>query len=1203
MKKNTFLLLLTLSLWRLPIQAQEARGTLTGRVTDANNATIVNAKVTATSAATGVSLNAVTNSDGQFELPYLLPGEYRVTIESAGFKQAQFASVLLLVNERKFLNVALAPGEVSDSVNVTAEAPLIDTSTASTGLVIDGKRVRELPMVGGNAFMLARMAPGVTTTGGRTAGNPYDFGAATDNIAVNGTRTRQSEISLDGSPNVVERSGGYSPPQDLVAEFKIQTATYDASLGHAPGALTNVSIKSGTKDLHGTAYFNDSRIRAVPWHTNRFLYDPATGPINQEKIDRNVPSWLHQRWGATATGPVMIPKIYRGKERTFWSFGYERVHVNRPQPLTTTVPTEAQRRGDFSALLGANLCTNAAGQVSPCGGAFTTPLNVTDTRGRTLQAREGMIYDPATIRAATGGRFTRQAFADNLIPTNRLDPVAQKMLTFMPLPNQPGTVREQRNNYFRTYDIERFNDSLLTRIDHIFSQNNRAFFRYNYNNYKLDALPLGTIANGQNEAQTGHGVVIDNVHTFSPRVVFNVRYGLTYQRPRAEANSLGFDITSLGISQNVVDEINRKSLPRGIAFPEVSIDNFQGLGTGGGNGRALAYHNFNSTLSWFAGKHSWRFGAEMRSQRENGYAYGSVAPLYQFASLWTRGPIDNSAAFFGQSLGSFLLGLPTGGSAAINSTRAQQSIYQGYYAQDDWRITKKFGVNLGLRYEYDGPPTERYNRSLRGFDFTTANPISAAALANYTRSPIPEVPVSSFRSLGGLTFAGVNGQPRELWNADKNNFAPRVGLVYAFTNKFVLRAGFGIFYNTYGVDQFDVNQNGFSRSTSIVPTTNNGQTFVATLQNPLPNGLLLPAGAGDGLKTGLGRGVSYFAENPVNPYFARWSMSLQRELPGRIVVDATYAGTRGNKQNSTRNLNAVPGRYFSTLTTRDNAVNNFLNAAVPNPFANLPEFAGSALATANVSRAQLLRPYPHFQDITVTEQFGYSWYHSAQLSIEKRLTRGFTLQGSYTFSKLMQATELLNAFDLKPAEVISDLDVPHRLVINGIWELPFGKKSKFLSKMNWFGDLTLGGWQLVGIFEGQSGNPLGFGNAIVRGDLRTLVLPRSQRTSERWLNVEAANQVFDRLQANQLVSNVRTLPLRFGFIRSDGINNFDLSLFKNVQLTEKVRVQFRFEAFNAFNHVAIAGPNTSVTSDAFGSINSETGHGPRQITMGLKLIF
>jgi hypothetical protein len=1182
--------------------AQEARGTITGRITDATNAAVIGAKVNATAQATGLTITTTSNADGQFELPYLLPGEYRVTVESAGFKTAQFTAIQLLVNERKFLSVTMLPGEVSDSVDVTAEAPLIDTSTASTGLVIDSKRVSELPMVGGNAFMLARIAPGVTTTGGRTAGNPYDFGAATDNIAVNGTRTRQSEISLDGSPNVVERSGAYSPPQDLVAEFKIQTATYDASLGHAPGALTNVGIKAGTKVLHGTAYYNDSRLRAVPWHTNRFLYDPNTGPVNQEKFDRNVQSWLHQRWGATATGPVKIPKLYNGKERTFWSFGYEGVNVNRNQPLTTTVPTDAHRRGDFSSFLGANLCTNTANAVSNCGGAFTRPLMVTNTAGATIQARVGMIYDPLTATTPVNGRYNRRAFAGNIIPAARLDPVAQKMLQFLPLPNQPGTA-EGRNNYFRSYDILRTNTSIVTRVDHTFSESNRAFIRYNYNDYQLDALPLGTIANGQDEAQNGHGFVIDDVHTFSPRVILNVRYGLTYQRPSAVANSIGFDLASLGLSPNLINEIRTKSLPAGIAFPEVSIDGFQGLGSGGGNGRALTYHNFSSTLSWFAGQHSLRFGIENRTQRENGFAYGSVAPLYQFGGAWTRGPVDNSAAFFGQSLAGFVLGLPVGGSAAINATRAQQSIYQGYYVQDDWRLTKKFGVNLGLRYEYDGAPTERFNRSLRGFDFTTPNPISAAALANYTRSPIAEVPVASFRTLGGITFAGVNGQPRELWVADSNNFAPRVGLVYAFTPKFVLRAGFGIFYNTYGIDQFDVNQNGFSRSTSIIPSLDNGRTFIASLANPLPNGLLVPVGAGDGLKTGLGRGVSYFAENPVNPYFARWSMSLQRELPGRIVIDATYAGTRGNKQNSTRNLNAVPARYLSTSATRDNAANNFLNAAVQNPFFGLPEFAGSALATQTIARAQLLRPYPHFQDITVTEQFGYSWYHSFQLSVEKRLTKGFTLQGSYTFSKLMQATELLNPTDLRPVEVISDLDVPHRLVVNGIWELPFGKKRKFLSNMNWLGELALGGWQLVGIFEGQSGFPLGFGNAIVRGDLRSIVLPRGERTSERWFNVEAANQVFDRLPANQLVSNLRTLPPRFSYIRSDGINNFDLSLFKNYQITEKMRIQFRMEAFNALNHVQFAAPNTNVTSDAFGQINGETGHGQRQITFGLKLIF
>ncbi|NOT63407.1 MAG: hypothetical protein HOP19_24620, partial [Acidobacteria bacterium] len=370
------------------------------------------------------------------------------------------------------------------------------------------------------------------------------------------------------------------------------------------------------------------------------------------------------------------------------------------------------------------------------------------------------------------------------------------------------------------------------------------------------------------------------------------------------------------------------------------------------------------------------------------------------------------------------------------------------------------------------------------------------------------------------------------------------------------------------------------------------------------------------------------------------SMSVQRELPGRIVAEITYVGSRANKIGITRNINAVPLQYLSTSPERDQTRIDFLTAQVRNPFFNIPDFVGTALANQNVGRSQLLRPFPHFQDITVTESTGYSWYHSMQTSVEKRLTKGLTFQASWTWSKFMQAIEFLNDQDARPSEVISDQDYPHRFVINGIYELPFGKGRKFLSKPNWLTELTFGGWQLQGWFEGQSGEPLEFGNSIYRGNIRNVNLPRGERTTDRWFNpqgfvalrnganvvlengapvwvdfndpcktnpscaVRLANpQGFNRDASYQLANNVRTMPLRFSYLRADGTNNFDLSLFKNYQITEKFKVQFRAESFNALNHVQFAGPAVGVLNTAFGTITGEKGHGQRQWTFGLKLMF
>ncbi|HEV8130752.1 MAG TPA: TonB-dependent receptor [Acidobacteriota bacterium] len=1148
---------------------QESRAAIIGRVSDPTGALIPGAQVQATNLGTNTVVSSVTNDDGNYEIPYLLPGLYRVAVEMPGFKTSVRGSIELRVNDRLTLDFTLQMGEVADSVVVTGDTPLLESSTASIGMIMDEKRVTQLPMVGGNPFYLSRLAPGILSNGGRSAGNPMDFGAATG-VTVNGTRSGSSEVSLDGAPNMFERNGAFSPPQDLVQEFKVHTVTYDASLGHAAGAVTNVSMKSGTNKLHGTAYFFDSRIRAVPWFTNLFLYDPSTGPITEEKRKEVIPGWLHQHWGLTGTGPVMIPRLYDGHNRTFWSFGYEKLHIVRNLGFTGTVPTLEERHGDFSALL-------ALGS-------------------------QYQIYDPATIAPAPNGRFSRKPLAGNIIPANRMDSIAKKILNFWPEPNKTGTA-DGRQNYFRTQDIIRDNRSIVSRLDHNFSEDHRFFVRLNNNYYRNSVQTMPTIAVGDLTYQKGYGMVADDVYVFNPQLVLNLRYGLTYQDPIVSRFSQGFDLISLGFPRSLVDEIRTKNNPAGVAFPQVVVDGsaYTNLSADGGNGRTLSYQTFGGTVTKITGAHSIRFGGEFRVMRENGYGFGNVAPRLEFANTWTRGPLDNSpAAPIGQGLASLLLGIPSGGMISINASRAEQSTFTSFYMQDDWRVTRRLTLNLGLRYEYEAPTTERFNRSIRGFDFQTSSPISEKALANYRQAPIPEVPVSSFRMLGGLGFAGVGGQSRGLWNPDKNNFAPRIGLAYLLTSQTVIRAGYGVFYDVIGIDQQDVNQGGFNQPTSIIPTLDNGLTFRATLSNPFPDGLQLPAGAGGGLGTFLGRAVTFFYEKPLNPYMQRWSLSLQRELPWRVVVDVSYVGNRGTKLGVSREFNPVPPRYLSTSPVRDQATIDFLSAQVPNPFFAIPEFAGTTLAGQRIGRSQLLRPFPQFTNITANLPIGYSYYHSLQVAAEKRFGKGISFQCAWTWSKFMEATSFLNDTDPLPEKVISSQDYPHRFVLSGIYELPLGQGRALFNKVGGLANLLIGGWQLQGWFEGQSGDALGFGNAIFTGNLHEIPLPVGQRTAERWFNTEAG---FERDSRKQLANNIRTLPSRFNDVRADGINNVDLSLFKNFKISERFTGQFRMESFNTLNHVQFDAPSTTPTSSAFGTITAEKGHGQRQLTFALKLIF
>ncbi len=1147
---------------------QESRATIIGRVADPTGALVPGANVRAVNLATNAGASSVTNQGGNFEIPYLLPGLYKVTVTAGGFKTAVRDQIELRVADRLALDFALELGGVGESVTVTGETPLLETATASVGAMMNQKLLVDLPGVGGNPFYYTRLVSGVINTATWGGGGPQTVNESTQ-IVVNGT-TNVSEASLDGSPNMGQRNLVFVPPRDLVQEWKMHTAAYDASLGHAAGATTNVSTKSGTNELHGTFYREDVLATVTPWFTNNYIYNPMTGPITEEKKAQFDTTNQRLSMAATATGPLVIPKVYDGRNKTFWSFGYERTYWWDEYGKSYTVPSLAQRQGDFSALL-------AAGA-------------------------QYQIYDPfTTVPAVQKGRFQRQPIPGNVIPKSRLDPIAQKILGYYPAPNQPGTVDGQQNYFVVCRSWELWNRNLMSRLDHVVNEKHRLFGRWNNAQFNQNGKTLDLPVTGNRVDRTGWGAVLDDVYVFNPQLLLNLRYGFSYQNPRNYRASQGFDLTALGFPQRLMDEIRTKNNPGGLTFPLVQIDGsaYTDLGHNGGDDTKTYYHNFAATLTRITGGHSIRVGSEFRLMQENGYNYGNVSPLLTFAQAYTRGPLDNSpAAPIGQGLASMLLGIPSGGAININASRAEQSGFWGLYLQDDWRLTRRLTVNLGVRYEYETPTTERFNRSIRGFDFDTESPVAAQARANYARSPIPELPVSRFRTLGGLTFAGVNGRPRGLWNGDKNNLAPRVGIAYEVTARTVIRAGYGIFYDVLGVDRQDVNQGGFNQSTNLIASIDNGQIFQATLANPFPFGLAVPPGASGGLSTFLGRAASFFDENRMNPYMQRWSLSVQRELPGRILLETSYVGNRGTKLAASRDFDSTPAEYLSTLPYRDQATIDYLSAQVANPFYGIAEFAGTGLGGVNISRANLLRPYPHFASVTANVPTGYSYFHSLQTQAEKRMSAGLTFQASWNYSKYMDATSYLNATDARPEKVISANDRTHRLVVSAIYELPLGRGRALLGNAKGVAGGLLGDWQVQGFFEGQTGAPLGFGNSIFNGNLHDIELPVSERRVERWFNTEAG---FNRDARQQLGSNIRTMPSRFNGIRSDGINNFQLSAFKYFRIRERFRLRFMMMAVNALNHPQFLAPNTTPTSSLFGTINN-TASG-REVHWGLKLSF
>jgi len=1124
------------------------RASITGRVTDPAGAVVPNARVSATGSATGVSTVTATNAEGYYTVPFLIPGEYSVKVEAPGFQTAVKSGILLETEQVARVDVTLTVGATTEHVEVTASQPVLDTETSGSSQMIDSKTISEMPVPGGGIYSMMLMTGEVLNTAVTAMIDPTSprLGAA---VAVAGTRSTNTEFALDGMVAMSRTMSAKMVPMEAVREFRMDVTTADAALGHSAGGFVNTSLKSGGNQLHGALWeFNHSAfMRAMGYFAKRWLNDPASGPITDAKKAIASPTNNINRNGLQIGGPIYIPKLYNGRNRSFFMFTWEKFHWRKSGGATYTVPTVPERSGDFSALL----------RLGPI----------------------YQIYDPATVTPAPNGRYSRLPLPGNIIPASRIDPIAARIVQYWPLPNAAGTA-DGVNNYFSGQPFQTHSDNYVVRLDHAVNENNKiSLSTMVWNQPDYGTVNIPNVVNEQTTTDLIRFGVLEYVRILSPTFVLNVRGGFTYWSRLTTPRSLGFDITTLGFPTS----LQRILGPEGRFFPNVSVNGYTALGVNGKNGYfdstpALAV-NFTKVM----GRHSLRFGADLRVLRECSLASQYAAGQYVFNTNWTRGPLDNAAAApMGQGLASLLFGLPTGGQVLKNPSYAEQSTYYGFYMQDDFKLTPKLTLNLGLRYEYEGAPTERFNRSVRGFAGNVPNPIQAQAQANYAKAPIPEIPVGSFFTPGGVTFAGVDGFPRTLWRSDRNNFGPRVGLAWSFAPRTVLRASYAILYDTLGINHQSVIQTGFEQPTNLVASLDNGQTFLATLANPFPDGILDPPGAALGLKTYLGRAVTFYDTRPLNPYMQRWMAGLQREVRRGILLDVSYVGNRGVKLLVSRQLDPVPAQYLSTLPVRDNATNAWLTANVTNPFAGIAEFAGSGMNGSTVQRQQLLKPMPQFTGVTASYPAGSSWYHSMRVRLESRFSAGYRVQFSYTFSKFMEAVSYLNDTDSIPTHEVSPQDRPHRVAANGIWELPIGRGKRLLGGAPAWLNHIAGGWQLNLSFSFQSGPPLEFGDVLYYGG--DINLPANQRSVERWFNTS----VFEQAASKQLVSHIRTFPNRFGNVRAPSSSTVNASVAKNFRLGERAKVQLRGELYNAFNQRELAPPVMSPTNSAFGQITTAT---------------
>jgi hypothetical protein len=1155
------------------LRAQDSRGSITGQVTDASGAVAARVKVTATNTATNVALSATTNATGNYTIFYLTPGSYDVTASLAGFANVERTGIQVQVGDKLEVDFQMQPQGVTTSVQVSAESPLLNTESGSSGTVIDQRQITELPLPYGNPFMLSTLAPGVVFTAANMLQiRPFD-NSVVANIRVDGA-PGGSEFTLDGAPNTATTRGvqkglqvAYVPPAEAVQEFKMETSSFDARQGHAPGAAVNVTVRSGTNQLHGTG-----------WEFTR----PGSLVANDFFLKRSgqTPTSLQlHRFGGAIGGPVWVPKVYNGRNKTFFFFAYENMMLDQPNTSIQTVPTAAQRQGDLSSLLSQNI----------------------------------LIYDPASAVSASGGRIQRTPFSGNIIPTARLSPIALNVLKYYQLPNASGDAQGSNNYVSNGTNIDRFN-SEIARLDQTFNEKNRFFARIHRNFRNSPSTGWTGEINGINPTQGlgyrgNEGIGVNHVYVASSSDLIAVNAGVTRYYVGNGRMAAGFDPASLGFPASTT------ALFSGFKyFPSFAPSGYATVGASGGDFQADNTWFLEPTYTKTKGKHTLYLGYAARAYRENTLPTNSQAGSYSFANTYTKGPLDNSSgAPVGQSLASFLLGLPTGGSIDRVATSANQTIFQALFAQDDFKVSRRLTLNVGLRYEHESPTNDRFNRNVRGFGTTTSSPIEAAARAAYTAKPDAALAPANFHVLGGVTFA--DSSHRNFWDTAANLWQPRAGFAFQISPKTVLRGGWGMYMIPFGVD--GVFQPGYSQTTSIVPTLNSGLTFTSSLANPFPNGVTEPTGSAGGLSTFLGQTISITPLDRHTGRVQRWQAGMQRELPGRWVVEISYAGTRGANMVVPYNINTLPAQYLSRSPIRDTTVINFLTASIPNPMAGL--LGTTSLSGTTVARSQILLPFPQFGTINSERYDGYTRYQGLELRGQRRFRAGFTLNASYGRSRLREGLSLLNNTDVSPENRVSGEDRPNRFQINGIWEVPFGKGRHWGKSWNRAIDGFLGGWQLTGIYTIQSGRPIGVGNVYFTGDPNSVVAHYDKNKDDSPIfdlsgfyfhdaavqtngADDAAKQRAD--QRISLSNNIRTVASMFPNFRGDRVRGIDASLIKNLRVTERIHGQVRGEVINALNQVQFNNPGTAPTNASFGLISASSQlNPPRTVQLGFKVQF
>ncbi|HEX4156386.1 MAG TPA: carboxypeptidase regulatory-like domain-containing protein [Acidobacteriaceae bacterium] len=1210
---------------------QEFRGTISGAVTDPSGAVIPGAQVVVKEVHTGTVNRTKSDSAGQYVEPFLLPGDYTVTVTAQGFQTTTHSGITLESQEHPIINIALKVGNTNETVEVTGAAPLLDQANASVGQVISTQSVADLPLNGRTPTTLTELSVGVITTAAPQLVHPFDNNAG-NSWSIAGTPNQVSEVLLDGSPDLTLLGAlAYAPTEDTVQEVSVRPFDTDASFGHTIGGVINQVTKSGTNRLHGTVY-EFSQVSDLDANT---YFDDRTVPVTK------LPVTHYNQYGLTVGGPVRVPKVFNGKDKLFFFFAFEGLKDSQPVTTLTTVPTTAEEGGDFSQTLAAgcpagfaNDPTTAAAICNPSG-SNTSPY-----------ADPNQLYNPFTA-TTSGSNVSRTAILNNQLASvgHPYDQVALAYLKLFPgANNTAGATATGQDNYISNAPSADTYNNEFGRLDYNLSSRDHVFFDFRHNNRTQTKNDyFGNGITGTTLLRENFGSTLDNVFTLNSTTIFDTRLNWTLFNEVHGTPAQKYTPTSLGYPSYMASNSLLEQLPYinfGTGGSCGSMTSYQCLGDTGSALDPTTSYQFFMDMVKVLGRHTLKIGFDGRQYRLSVQNYGASSGTFTFNSSWINsGTSGGNSNVFGGDLAAFLFGLPSSGSYMIAERSDYHQYYTGTFVQDDWRVNDRLTLNLGLRFDIDTPFREKMGRTVNGFNPGATNSASAAAAGAFTAQTVSSngvtATVSSINTLGGLTFPSAHNGA--VYQTESGFLSPRIGFSFSATAKTVVRGGFGIFVQpetlsnlaatgTYSSSAIS-NSEGFSQATTYLSTTDNYQTPANTLSNPFPSGFVPPAGSSAGASTYLGQSISFLAPAEHDPYAERWDLGMQHSLTNSTMLEVLYVGNHSlHLPISAQNLNAVKLQYLTTNPYRDQGLAAAYGKSVPNPYAGLLPNGGSA-NSAKVSFGNLIVPYPQYGTSAVTEQnqtIGQSYFNSAIIHIEQRAKHGLTLTANYSFSKLIEADTFLNDQDTMPERRISPFDHTHHFTTGATYDLPFGRGKMFSFGGSRLWDEVLGGFVINGVYQFQTGAPIEFSADIPLQAGATL-----RQISNQPRNASPTSSGHPALSTNLFVTgnstscptsgpcdgsvfingqysdHYRTLPQTMSWVRSDGYNNLDASILKDFHFTEGSYLQLRFETFNTLNHPVFAAPNiSSATASNFGYITSVISNSlPRQVQLGARIVF